>query len=156
MQSSLKIRLAEESDILVLAELWHDKMQIIQQFNNWIRLTPTAKQDWSIAASEQFKQVGNATFVAESNEIVGFISGMIRRNEVGFFPQKIGVIREVVLDMHTYQGGAGQELVRALQNWFTEQGITQIQVFIPHNFAPEEAFWQSMVTKQISTTVWLK
>jgi hypothetical protein len=88
--------------------------------------------------------------------LLGYVMGWILSNPPGLLPEKIGVISDMTLDAHQYQGGLGRSLVKAAREWFAEQQIENVIVHVSHRHAVEQAFWRSLGALEWVDVMWLK
>ena len=153
----LTIRDAEIVDIPMLSEYWYDNMALLQQLNPRVRLLPDARQQWEVAM-RQIITMPDVIFLVAANEseLLGCIVGRIAPNQPGLAPQFIGVIDNLILDLHSQkQKGAGRELLQAAKNRFIDHDITQLQVTAAAQAAVAQAFWLGMGAKKSDEVFWM-
>jgi hypothetical protein len=153
----LTIRPVEIADIPLLSEFWYDNMALLQQSNPRIRLLPDARQQWEVAM-QHIITMPEVIFLVAANEskLLGCIIGRIASNQPGLAPQFIGIIDNLILDLHSQkQHGAGRELLQALKTRFIDQHITQIQVTVAAQATVAQAFWLGMGAKKTDELFWM-
>lgn len=130
----VEIRPAIPEDIPELIELRHERALLQRQ-----RIAPNVRELWSSELDGWLKDVDGVAYVAVSNgQIVGYILGRVQSE------QRKGVISELVLDLHQYQGGAGRLLVDVLHQWFRDCNIEQVVVSVHPRLPVEQAFWRAL------------
>jgi ribosomal protein S18 acetylase RimI-like enzyme len=151
------IRAAKAHDIPRLAELWHEKMVLQQQFDPRYRLMPDSSERWSGAMAEWLNNPLCAVFVAEAdNTLFGYSIGWIRDTLPGLLPEREGVITDLCIDPHSGQHSLGRKLVYPLHQWFQAQTITHIVAQVPHRSPVEQAFWRGMGATAWLELMWIK
>jgi ribosomal protein S18 acetylase RimI-like enzyme len=150
------IRRATSSDLPRLAELWQEKMILLQQSDPRFASFSGDPAAWSKGACDWLESDPFAIFVGEHGaQIVGYVVGW---KQPGLFAppaEQIGVITDFALDTHTYQGGLGTRLLRAVREWFNQSGISRIAVYAPHCHAVEQAFWRAAGATQWIDLMWI-
>jgi ribosomal protein S18 acetylase RimI-like enzyme len=150
------IRLAHPNDLPALADLWLNKAVLLAQTDTRFTLASEAAAQWSASAAQWITDARCRLLVAEESEIVGFITGWMYAMPPGVLPVRIGVVTELVLDMHFYQQGAARALISELKAWFRQQGIDHIAALVPHRHPVQQAFWRSQGAAEWIDILWLK
>lgn len=153
----LTIRRAETNDIPELSRLWYEKRTVQQQFDRRLTLAADGRTAWEHAAASWLTDAGCAIFVGSYDAgLLGYVIGWVQPNPPGLLPEKIGVITDMALDSHQYQGGLGRSLVKAARGWFAGQGVENVIVNVPYRHAVEQAFWRSLGAREWVDVMWLK
>lgn len=141
------VRQATTNDLPSLFELWYDRIMLISQADQSLRLTSDSRHDWMQAAVAWIAEE-NVEFLVwqQAGIYTGYIVGEIRANEPGLYPEKIGSVLALVIDLHTkpIPGGIGRVLFDALLEWFKEHEIHTISVQAPILSPVEQAFWRGI------------
>ena len=153
----VNIRPATPADLTGLAELWQDKMVLLQQMDRRITLMPDGRARWQTAVAGWLSDTQHAIFVAAHNKaLVGYIIGRIEPGPPGMLPERYGLITEIALDMHSYNAGMGRSLVQVLRAWFANQGIKHAIAAVPRRYAVEQAFWRALGATERVDLMWMK
>jgi GNAT superfamily N-acetyltransferase len=150
------IRLAYPNDLPALADLWLDQAVLLAQTDPRFVLASDAAAQWSASAARWITNAHCRLLIAEESEIVGFIIGWMYAMPPGILPAHIGIVTELVLDMHDYQQGIARALMSELRAWFRKQGIDQIAALVPHRHPVQQAFWRSQGAAEWVDVLWLK
>lgn len=146
------IRTATETDLPVLAQLWHEKML----FQAGVALAPNPRAAWIAAAREQLAAPAYHLCLAErADGIVGYAAGQVQPMP-GLTPGAVGLITEIALDTHGYHAGVGRALVEAQRAWFAARDVFRVAVWTPHFDAVSQAFWRSLGATEWVDVLWLK
>ena len=139
----MQIRLATLSDLPAAAQLWFDRITLLQQTDPRIRLLPDARGNWSAAAAcwESDERIG--FWVAEDcGTLLGFAVARIATGEPGLQPQWRGVLLEMVVDLHETHRGLADRLLDRVRQWLAARGAGEIEVDVPARYPVEAAFWR--------------
>ena len=135
----------------MLAALWQEKAVLAAD----PRVT-AARERWIAAAAGWLDDARCGLFVAERDgQIVGYIAGWIQPHP-GILGDALGMITELALDAHSYQGGVGRALVDHLRAWYAERGVTALTVWASRRSAVEQAFWRSLGGVNWMELLWIK
>jgi hypothetical protein len=82
--AELQIRAAGHSDIPAMAQLWQEKMTVLQQSDRRYRLAPDSLQRWSAALAPCLEDSQTAVFVSETaGTVVGYIIARCQASPAG-------------------------------------------------------------------------
>ncbi|MBL8131162.1 MAG: hypothetical protein JNL42_04835 [Anaerolineae bacterium] len=99
-----------------------------------------------------------AAFVAiDDRGFAGYIVGW--EPPVGLLPSvgaRIGLVGDLVIDMHNYRAGVARQLVGALKVEFNRRGVTRLAAFSLRHHVTGQAFWRSMGAVEWMDGFWLK
>jgi GNAT superfamily N-acetyltransferase len=144
------------NDLPMLARLWQEKSVLLQHSDDFFMPQSDGASQWIEAAETWLADDSFAFFAAQVEDgYAGYIVGEIRRGLAGFEPQKVGEIRELVLDMHRYHAGVGRQLVNHLIDWFRERHVDRMLISVPRHFPAEQAFWRALGLKHYSDGMWM-
>jgi GNAT superfamily N-acetyltransferase len=144
MMSNLTIRPAQAADIPQMTMLWYEKMILQQQSDRRLKLLPDARARCRMIVA------------LREGEIVGYIIGWIQASAPGLAPERIGVVTDIAVGAHSYQGGLGRLLLESLRNWFCEQEIKHLMAHVPRRQPVEQAFWRAMGATELTDVMWIK
>jgi hypothetical protein len=157
MAQNVTIRTATPTDIPAMAKLWQEKMILQQQFDRRYGLLPDSDARWSAAAARWLDDDCCRMVVAvRENCAVGYIIGWIQNSPPGLTPEQIGVVTDMTVGLHSYQGGLGRLMLEPLRGWFMGEGITQIIAQVPSRQPVEQAFWRALGATELSDLMWIK
>lgn len=155
--NTVTIRTATSADIAMLTELWQEKRILLQQADRRFSLPVSSQAQWANSAQRWLDNAYCAIFVAEKAGVLhGFVVGWLPEGIPAFAPGMPGLITELVIDAHTYQGGLGRMLIQALRQWFAEHDVQRAAIFAPHNHAVEQAFWRALGAVEWVDLMWIK
>lgn len=147
------------NDLPILAEYWYDKMVLRQQYNPYIRLSATAQEDWLVSAHAWLTTFPDLCMTtAIDTEIIGAVFGAVQNNLPGLLPVQIGLVHELVIDLHTHHNRqhSGTQLIMALREQLHAMQITELHIIQPLGMVVESAFWQSMNAKKYTENYWMQ
>ena len=148
------IRRAKTSDLPAAAQLWLDRIALLQQSDPQVRLLPEARARWSEAARGWIADESVAAFVGEkAGSLVGFAVVGIVAGKPGLHPPRRGTLIEMTLDLHATHPGLSDQLLAEAKSWLTAQGATQLEVEAPARCPVEAAFWRGRGAAIIAETL---
>ena len=154
---NLIVRAATPSDLSELSRLWHEKMILYQQMDRRVRLAANVRTRWEAAARDW---LSNETYcvslVEQSGDVIGFMVAHVGDAPVGFIPETIGIITDLVVDVHRQEGGVGRELLNEVRHWFAARGVSQLMIYALNHHAVEQAFWRAQGATDWVNVLWLK
>jgi ribosomal protein S18 acetylase RimI-like enzyme len=154
---SVTIRTAKSSDIPAMAALWHEKTVVQQQSDARFTLLPDGDTRWSEAATDWLSDSRCCIYVGERTDgIVGYIIGWLQDAPPGLSPEKVGVISDLAVGLHSYQSGLGRMLLDALREWFADQDVTCLLAHVPRRQPVEQAFWRALGATELTEVMWMK
>jgi hypothetical protein len=148
----VEIRVAVPADIPTIVELHHE-LALLRR----LRLAPYARETAVVETQRWLDDPEVAVLVATlDNQPIGYIVGRIQVTSTGLLPERNGVVSELVLDLHQYQGGAARLLFDALRKWFSICNVEQILVSVPQRSPIEQAFWRGLGAVKWMDGLWIK
>lgn len=144
----MKIRTATKDDIPVMAELLHELFAIEVDF------TP----DFA-AQSEGLRLLiereSTEIFVAEvQDKVVGMCSVQIHVSTAK--GREVGVVEDVVIDVDYRGQGLGAALLRRLEEWSVQRGLTRLQLLADQDNHPALGFYRRQGWHPTNLTSWMK
>jgi len=144
----MKIRTATKDDIPVMAELLHELFAIEVDF------TP----DFA-AQSEGLRLLiereSTEIFVAEvQDNVVGMCSVQIHVSTAK--GREVGVVEDVVIDVDYRGQGLGAALLRRLEEWSVQRGLTRLQLLADKDNHPALGFYRRQGWHPTNLTSWMK
>lgn len=152
------LRPTQVDDLPQLAAYWYDKMVLLQQSDPALRLMPDAAQRWQDAAMMRLRAPGELWLTAERDGVcLGGIIGRQIANVPGLLPETLGVIDDLIVDLHSPHArqGLGSALVRALCERWRAADVQQVRVEVAAAFAVEQAFWRGLGAQRRQDVFWL-
>lgn len=154
---TITIRPATKADLPELSRLWYEKTALHQQSDSRFQLASDGQVRWQAAAAGWIVNPAYAVRVAERDtHLLGYIIGQVEPSPPGLVPEKIGVVREIAVDLHGNTPAVGHQLLEALRSWFAAQSIQSIIAYVPHRQVVEQAFWQAQGAAEWIDILWLK
>ncbi|MCY4062311.1 MAG: GNAT family N-acetyltransferase [Chloroflexi bacterium] len=140
----MQIRLAQMSDLPAAAQLWFDRITLLQQTDRRIKLLPDARENWSAAAARWTGDERTRFWVAEDGgALVGFTVVRLASGAPGLQPQRRGLLLEMVVDLHETHRGLADQLLDHARRWLAAMGAGEIEVDVPARYPVETAFWRA-------------
>ena len=140
----MQIRLAKSSDVRSAAQLWFDRITLLQQTDRRIKLLPDAREHWSAAATRWTSDERTRFWVAEHRgTLVGFAVVQFAPGEPGMQPHRRGLLLEMVVDLHETHRGLTDQLLDCARRWLAARGAGEIVVDVPARYPVEAAYWRA-------------
>jgi hypothetical protein len=150
------LRPATAQDLPQLSHLWHEQAMLRAQSDG--RFGTSTIEAWQQHILSLLDHPNATLLVAErqdengpTGEIVGYILASVQ--PLGY--PRLGLIQELALDMHSYQGGVARALVGAARRWFEAQDVNQVAVLVARRHAVEQAFWRALGGNEWMEVLWL-
>lgn len=154
---TLMIRAATTNDLSALTRLWQEKQALLQQADARFAALISAAPRWDDRIAGWLQDPRCKIFLAENEKnALGFVIGWLRDDLPIHTAIPVGIVSEMVIDIHTYQAGLGRALLTALRAWFKLQNVTQVLVFAPQRYAVEQAFWRALGAVSVVDLMWIK
>lgn len=131
------VRSLMTDDIPRLAALWYERMSLIAP-----QATPILNRP--VWESRLTGWLGNADCWCMGVEDESLLVGGIITQQV----KNRAIVRDLSLDLHRYQAGAGRQLVKTARAWAVSRGIDHLLVPVARASVVEQAFWVSLGAMQ--------
>lgn len=148
---NIQIRLATNSDIPAIMELWQDLMAFHQPLNIFFELCSDAKEKFQTYLQSNIQNTEKAhIFVADgNNQIVGYMMGVIINTAPVFKISQIGEIMDAFVAIDFRRQNIGENLFNALKNWFQIKKVDRVDVNIAAGNPLSSQFWTKMGFKPL-------
>lgn len=157
LMGAVTIRKVEPDDLPGVAALWHERMTLQQQSDRRFSLAADAPARWQAAAAGWLADPHCLLVAAERGGLlVGYAVGWLRDAPPGLLPERIGVVSEMHVGVHSYQSGLGQALLNELRAWFAQQGAGALTAQVPRRQPVEQAFWRALGAAEWIDVMWVK
>lgn len=151
------IRRAQHSDLPDLSNIWHSKISFQQQIDRRLTLAENAQQKWIEHLGRMLNEERSRVWVVElQSSVVGYLIAMLHDLPPGLYPESIGYIPDMALDIHNPHPRLGQLLLEAARAWFAEYQVQNIVASVPHRQVVEQAFWRAQGATEWMDLMWLK
>ncbi len=141
---AMQIRPARAADLDAAAELWCERMAMLRESASWIEFAPDAIDRWRLGAANWIEDEDIAFQIADlDGQIVGLAVVAAREGRPGLFPERIGVLLELAVDLHHPHSGLSGRLIEAAKAWLRSKGVSVLDVCAPANYPVEDAFWRA-------------
>lgn len=141
---AMKIRPAQLTDLETAAALWYQRVALLRESGNGVNLAPNAIEQWRNCAHGWVSGAEFAFYVAESDEgIVGLVVATTKHAQAGLYPERAGVLLELVVDLHQAHNSLSGRLIAAAKSWLRVKGIAVLEIQCPANYPVEDAFWRA-------------
>jgi len=148
----VRIRRAQPADLDQLSTLWKELADFHAVLDPKFALASNAKERWRENMAPLLEDDNWGIFVAEDNSrLVGFISGVVRSTPDVFLERQHGHITDAFVTERLRRRGIGEQLYRALAEWFHKRGITVIELNVAVANSIAQAFWRKMGFKDWMT-----
>ena len=141
------IRKAVATDAVAIGKLWEKLVAYHQQIDlDMPRATPHGASLYARSLSSRLEDSHTCVFVAEEDSlIVGYVLGVVVDLVPEMFEQEAGGFLADIFVEEAYRGqGIGTALVRALTQWFREQGLKHYEWHVAAGNTEAIAFWSSL------------
>lgn len=96
-----------------------------------------------------FIQKENITvIVAETNKIIGYAIGVIEPAKSFVTPDKVGKISHTFVEEKYRNQGIGKKMIDTLMCWFSQKGITHVELSVDSRNESGVKAWQSLGFKE--------
>ncbi|MBK8025624.1 MAG: hypothetical protein IPK19_30590 [Chloroflexi bacterium] len=122
-------------------------------------MSPSAVTEWTagIVALLSDTRAVALTALADDQSYAGYVVGW--EPPVGLLPavgSRVGLIGDLVIDMHRYRGGVARALVAALRAQFAARGVNRLVALSARRHVTGQAFWRSVGGVEWMDGFWLK
>ncbi len=146
--NAMRIRMASKPDLETAAQLWYERIALLRESDANIALAPDAIDAWRKRARTWIEDGEYACFVAETDgTVVGLAAVTIVAGQPGLFPEHIGTIMELAVDLHQPHPGLSGDLLEQAKTWLKSRGVGTVEVHAPAYYPVEEAFWRAQGAK---------
>jgi len=90
---------------------------------------------------------GWATFVAQGDDILGFITGRVVEDGYGF-------VEDIFVEERARRQGIGRVLFSSLCEWFKESGVRVVQTYVACRNEEAQAFWRGLGFQDFFGKLW--
>lgn len=155
---TFSVRRALEADSARIAAIWREAADALTKADARFQLANDADEQFRAALAVWIGHPQCAVFVATraDGEVIGYIIGSVTDNAAGFLPRQLGIVKDLAVDFHAKSGRIGRELFKALETWFSAQGIPQIKAEIAYRHPVAQAFWRAIGATKTHDTFWMK
>jgi hypothetical protein len=154
---TITIRPVTQADLPQLSRLWYEKAALQYPSDSRFQLALDGQARWEAAVAAWLGNAAYSLWTAEREAtLLGYIIGQIEPSPPGLIPERIGVIRELTVDLHGNARTVGQLLLEALRGWFAAQNIRHTIAYVPPRQAVEQAFWGAQGATEWMNILWLK
>ncbi|MDZ4768959.1 MAG: hypothetical protein SGJ24_07515 [Chloroflexota bacterium] len=142
----ITIRAMHIDDLPVLYPLWQEQVNLLAQAES--RPTVAQPSAWTTAMTSCLENPRAVCLTAvdpSDDSVPGYLLGW--EGMIGLLPgqdSRLGVISELVIEMHRYRGGLARALVEAAREAFAQRGIARLVALSPRHAVISQAFWRSL------------
>lgn len=141
----IKIRKAQEDDLIKIAGLWKAFMKYNGEFNKSFETNKKATEIFAREMLDKIKQSDCRLSVAESDgELIGFCYSYISQKPKYFKLDKFGFIGDLFVLQEYRRCGIGKSLVEDAIDFFAGKKIKQIELLVAMKNVGTVKFWESM------------
>ncbi len=144
MSNALVIHPTQLQELPALAELWYDKMALLQATGRAVRLQPAARQTWQAHYADALATQACVAFSAlRLGQVCGGIVARLQPLDAGLDPAHGGIVEHLLLDLHapSQSDALARQLLAALCDELRARGVRTLQVRVWAGLAVEQAFW---------------
>jgi ribosomal protein S18 acetylase RimI-like enzyme len=139
------IRKATETDIVSILPLWRELMEFHSDFDSRFQLAADAISQGDAYFRAELTAPTSLLAVAERDStIVGYCLAFCRQQPPIFKHRAYGFISEFHILPSFRRCGIGSSLFAYVRKWFSEQGISRIELVTINANDGSNAFWQRM------------
>lgn len=145
MIDQISVRAAQPDDAQALSLIWLETAELLATLDGRFRLQPDGAARWRTYFLATLDAPDSAIFAAIRRGVPsGYLIGGVVSNAPGFAPDRIGIVRDLSIDSHGHGGATGTKLWEAFSGWLRERQITQVELHIPSQHMPAQAFWRAI------------
>ncbi|MBI3179192.1 MAG: GNAT family N-acetyltransferase [Deltaproteobacteria bacterium] len=145
LQSARTVRLARRADLPALARIWRELMRLHEATDGRFALAPAAVERWLHLAEDMLGREDGFLLVAEERGVqLGFCVGWIARNPPIYKSPEVGFISEIAVTAGAQRRGVGRALVREAAQWFSRQGLHEMQLSTAVWNEGAQKFWRAL------------
>lgn len=139
------IRQARLSDIDQLMLLWKEISDYHAALDPIFALAPDAAKYYRENLTRILNDENWCVLLADEDGVaVGFITGAVREMPPVFVAKRTGHVSDALVIEHFRRRGIGEQLYRAMCEWFRERGVTIIELSVAASNPTAVPFWRKM------------
>ena len=143
MKNNIKIRNAQQEDLVSVTELWKEFMDFHKERDIHFTRSNDGHKKFSEFISSQITNEDSCVLVAEYNSnIVGYCSSVISKYPPVFDKQEYGSIFDLAVTEKYRRLGIGEALFEEARKWFYDKNIQRIEVKIVIANEVSSKFWR--------------
>lgn len=145
------------TDLEGAAQLWRDRVALLQQTDPAFRLLPDSAASWRAEAERWIADDQVGFFVATvDGALVGLVAVTVVAGKPGLDPERVGAVLEMAVDLHRARAGLSDGLLTRAKDWLAKLGVRRLEIDVPARYPVEEAFWRARRARARSTRFWLE
>ena len=153
MAEQVRIREANERDVLGMVELWKELMDFHRRLDSIFTVRAQADERFAEFVGGNIASDDACVLVAEEDgSVVGYCQVKILEYPPVLEMARYGHIQDLAIRQECRRRGIGAGLVRAARQWFSRKGIHRIEVRYSARNALAEAFWKNTGFEPYLTT----
>ena len=135
---------ASEIDIDELCDMWKE----LQDYHKGMNLYTPESEEWRTYKKKEIQlllQSENSKIflVKGSNEILGYVRGVVQNVSPVFKVGKIGRIEEMFVKKEFRRQGIGNLLIHSIKQWFKEKMVERIDIQVGNENISGKLFWEN-------------
>ena len=140
------IRNAISTDVDSILELWKELMHFHSALDPVFEMSDSADEKFRLFLIQNINSPLNkiVKVAEEEGNIVGYMMGTIKQNPPVFKINQCGEIIDACVTANHRRRQIGESLFVEMKKWFSEQGITRIDVSAAAKNVISTRFWQKM------------
>lgn len=139
----MDLRLAKETDIGAITDLWMAMMGEHAAFEPRLRLTPSARHAYQCHLMLRLRGPKSLTLVVEDmGRLVGFCHAYACQNLPMFEPLEFGYLSDIYLEPEYRGRGLGAELLGRVRAFFQNLNLTSLHLQVYHANEAGLRFWR--------------
>lgn len=144
IENPMEIRRARAADLEASATLWYERMAMLRESASWIEFAPDAMDRWRKRAKNWIDDADHAFYVAEADgQIIGMAVVAASEGKPGLYPDRVGVLMQLAVDLHYPHSGLSGRLFEAAKSWLLSNDISVLDICAPATYPVEDAFWRA-------------
>ncbi|MFP3872063.1 MAG: N-acetyltransferase family protein [Candidatus Natronoplasma sp.] len=139
---TIEVRKARKEDLDEVTEMWYDLAVMHEDIVVGYDLSSDAKETLKGFVQDGLKRKNMCTFVAEDEELVGFLNVVIRERLGIFEDTEIGMILDVFVREQRRGEGAGSALLERAERWIKNKGVKAAVLTVSPKNEKAVEFWE--------------
>ena len=140
---SLKLRPLNSEEIILIKHLWIELYREQKESNPSLRLDPYGFSAWKDSIENIVGRFGFIIAAVVNSYPAGFVAGRIKIPTPPFRSEPVGFISELFVISDQRGKGLGKMLLRAAEEWFTDNDVNFMELQVLTRNSAAKAFYSN-------------
>jgi ribosomal protein S18 acetylase RimI-like enzyme len=139
------VRQADTGDMEAVLSLWKEMMDYHVPFDERLKVFPGTRRYIVRAIEYWLDDDASCLVVAENSDtVIGFTLGGSVDTGLGLKPAAYGHVAHMCITAKWRRRGIGRLLFARLRDWFQNQGLSTIHIYVSHFSSVSQEFWRAL------------